>query len=151
MATDRLPLDAKLWALISAGAFCLIIFAERAQERGLSVAGWVISWLEGTERTWRMLEKIAPRVFLFAVMAGFLGWALHSIAVVCGIRFGSRENRQNQLEVLEPEHIEIGPVEPWEDRLAHLAELRRQGDLLNRARQKPSESQRVDGPSASPH
>ena len=66
------PTDHRLWGLISAGLFAPIVSA------------WLISekW-PSSARQWEMFFSDAV---VLAIACAVVGWVLHGVAVVCGVR-----------------------------------------------------------------
>ena len=136
MATDRLPIDLRLWAIVSGVLFLLLVVADAAGAIGgsLSLAAYVRDWRAGLRPGREAIEVIALRAFLFAVVAGFVGWALHGLAVIGGLRLGRLRGWHSRRDYGEPDEAEVGPDEPWEEHVGRLAALRRDGELLRRGR-----------------
>jgi hypothetical protein len=137
MATDRLPIDLKLWALVSGLLFAALVgidvmdgFGRDGMSMGTSLRLWAGKQL----KTWTLIEDLTIRSLLFAVPAAIVGWALHGLAVICGIRLGDTTGRQNHLDFSNADEIGVGSTEPWGEQLARLAALKQEGELLSRGR-----------------
>jgi hypothetical protein len=135
---ERLPIDVRLWALASGALFVGLLCIDAAgcfnAERNLAHDVRQLR-TSGYSSRGRM-EDIAAQSLLYAGVAFVVGWALHGIAVVCGVRFRRWPNWENQLDFQDPQEAGIGPEEPWNEKLSRLAELRQKGELLRRGRQR---------------
>lgn len=133
---ERLPIDLRLWALATGGLFLGLVCIDAAgcfsDERNLAQTFRL--WRASGWSNWGHVESLAARSLLYAAIAFIVGWALHAIAVACGLRFGRGPGWQNSLDFQDPQHADIGPDEPWDEKLGRLAALRQQGEFLKRGR-----------------
>jgi hypothetical protein len=134
---ERLPIDLRLWALVSGVLLLAFAIADASGALGdgwQTLAGNLRQWRAGSRTGGEAIGRAAPRLLVLGVVAGFVGWALHGLAVIGGLRLGRGAGRQTRLDYQEPADVGAGPGEPWEDRVARLAALRRRGELVRRGR-----------------
>lgn len=136
---ERLPIDLKLWTITSGALFGLLVVLDLAGEigGGHSFGPNLRSWQAGSLTSRGFLEEVMPRAMMFGVVAVFVGWALHGLAVICGFRSGGEPSWENLFDYQEPSEDGVGPGIPWEERLARFADLKKRGELLSRGLRAP--------------
>jgi hypothetical protein len=136
--TERLPIDVKLWALVSGVLLLLLIAADAANlfddgpgSLGINLRLYRAGLIRGSS----LLEAAALRVFVLAVVAAFVGWAVHAVAFACGLRLTRDLFDPPRRDYLELDEAEVAPAAPWDERLAHMVALKQRGELVDRGRQ----------------
>ena len=133
---ERLPIDVRLWALVSGvlfvGLLCIDAAGYFSEERNLALS--FRAWRANGWSSWTHLESIASYALLYGAIAFVIGWALHGIAWICGLRFNREPSWDNLRDYQEPNEDGIDPHEPWD--MNRLAALRQKGELLRRGRRK---------------
>ncbi|HEX3146625.1 MAG TPA: hypothetical protein VHR66_00895 [Gemmataceae bacterium] len=125
----RLPIDVKLWAIVSGVLLLILIVADAAclfDEGHASIGHLKESWL---------LKSTVYRILMFGLVTFFVGWAIHAVAVACGLRLKRDQIDPPRMDYLELGEAEIVPAVPWDERLAHMVALKQRGELVDRGRQ----------------
>lgn len=153
MPDRRLPIDVRLWALLSLVLFVGFVLLDLTALGGgpTSFARNAQDWWAGTQSSGETLNRIMPRSVLYAIGAGIVAWPIHCFLVIAGIRFGSLTCWLNIRDYEELKDSEIGPLAPWDEHLSRMAALREKGELLRRGRKCETQEPNKELPrSASP-